>query len=151
MRLLMTMAFATLLSSCATSGAGVSSDAKEQVAAATASWAAAFNSRDPARITAAYDPEAVLWGTISKEIRTNPAAIADYFKDAGKRPNGRVSIGEQNIRVYGDIAVNSGYYTFSDLRDGNNIEVPARFSMVYKNRNGKWMIVDHHSSRVPAP
>jgi hypothetical protein len=90
-----------LLAACAThnnsTGGGNSSGAKEQVAAATAAWVAAYNTRDPARITALYDQEAVLWGTSAKTVSPTPAAIADYFKDAQKRPNARVTLGEQHI------------------------------------------------------
>src|SRR5438445_11436189 len=52
-----------------------------------------------------YDSDAVLWGTTAKTVAANPAAIAEYFQDAGKRPNARVVFGEQNIRVYGDVGV----------------------------------------------
>jgi uncharacterized protein (TIGR02246 family) len=119
---------------------------KEDVAAATQAWVAAYDSRDPARITALYDPEAVFWGTSAKTVSASPGAIAEYFKDAGKRPNARVTLGEQHIRVYGDVAVNTGYYTFSDVRDGQNVSIPARYTFVYRHRDGKWWIVDHHSS-----
>jgi hypothetical protein len=68
---------------------------------------AAYNSRDPGRITSLYDPEAVFWGTSAKTIAANPSAIANYFKDAGKTPEARVSLGEQHIRVYGDVAINT--------------------------------------------
>jgi uncharacterized protein (TIGR02246 family) len=122
---------------------------KEDVAAATQAWVAAYDSRDPARITALYDPEAVFWGTSAKTVSANPGAIAEYFKDAGKRPNARVTLGEQHIRVYGDVAVNTGAYTFSDVRDGQNVTTPARYTFVYQQRDGKWWIVDHHSSRMP--
>jgi uncharacterized protein (TIGR02246 family) len=122
---------------------------KEDVAAATQAWVAAYDSRDPARITALYDPEAVFWGTSAKTVSADPGAIAEYFKDAGKRPNARVTLGEQHIRVYGDVAVNTGDYTFSDVRDGQNVTTPARYTFVYRQRDGKWWIVDHHSSRVP--
>jgi uncharacterized protein (TIGR02246 family) len=122
---------------------------KEDVAAATQAWVTAYDSRDPARITALYDPEAVFWGTSAKTVSANPGAIAEYFKEAGKRPNARVTLGEQHIRVYGDVAVNTGYYTFSDVRDGENVATAARYTFVYRNRDGKWMIIDHHSSRVP--
>ena len=37
----------------------VPAEPKEEVAAATQAWVAAYDSRDPARITALYDPEAV--------------------------------------------------------------------------------------------
>jgi uncharacterized protein (TIGR02246 family) len=138
-----------LLSACATSTVGGGAGGQDQVAAATAAWRAAYDSRDPMRITAMYDSDAVLWGTSSRTVAPNPPAIADYFKDAGKRPNARVTFGEQHIRIYGDITVNTGYYTFSDVRDGKEVSVPARFTLVFRNRDGKWLIVAHHSSRVP--
>jgi uncharacterized protein (TIGR02246 family) len=140
----------TLLSSCASPG-DVAPGAKDQIAAATAAWGEAYDSRDPVRITSLYDPEAVFWETTAKTISANPSAIAEYFKDMGKQPNARVIFGEQHIRVYGDTAVNTGYYTFSNVRDGKDIANAARYTFMYRNRGGKWMIIDHHSSRVPAP
>lgn len=124
---------------------------KEDVTAATQEWADAFNSRDPERVLALYDPEAVLWGTVSPTIRDTPAALRDYFKGLPARPQGKVVLGEQRARVYGRVAINTGYYTFSDVRDGQPVTVPARFSFTYHQRDGRWMIVDHHSSRVPPP
>lgn len=139
------------LSGCAISddrhGEGVAAD----VSAATAAWVTAYNSRDPARITALYDSEAVLWGTVSSSLKKGPAGVPAYFKDAGKRPEARVAIVEEVPRVYGDVAVNSGAYTFTDVRDGKNVTNPARFSFVYRKREGRWLIVDHHSSRMPVP
>ena len=149
MRVLFSLLLVALLSACATSTVGGGTGGKDQVAAATAAWRAAYDSRDPARITAMYDSDAVLWGTAAKTVAPNPPAIAEYFKDTGKRPNARVAFGEQHIRVYGDVGVNTGYYTFSDVRDGQTVSVPARFTLVFRNRDGKWLIVGHHSSRVP--
>ena len=140
MRNLSAFFLVALFTACGTISADRPDTAKQQVAEATAAWVAAYNSRDPARITALYDPEAVFWGTSAKTIAANPAAVAEYFKDAGKNLQARVTLGEQHIRVYGDVAINTGYYTFRS---------PARFTFVYRNRNGKWLIVDHHSSRVP--
>jgi len=149
MRVLLAVLSVAFFSACAT-GAGVGGTVgNDQVAAATAAWRAAYDSRDPARITAMYDSDAVFWGTTAKTVAANPAAVAEYFKDAPKSPNARVTFGEQHIRVYGDVAVNTGYYTFSNVRDGQPVSVPARFTMVFRNREGKWLIVAHHSSRVP--
>ena len=149
MRVLYGVLLVALLSACAASTGGNGSGGRDQAAAATAAWRAAYNSRDPARITAMYDSDAVLWGTTAKTVAASPSAIAEYFKDAGKRPNARVTFGEQHLRVYGDVAVNTGYYTFSDVRDGKDVLRPARFTMVFRDRNGKWLIVAHHSSEVP--
>jgi uncharacterized protein (TIGR02246 family) len=146
MRILFGTLLVAVLSACVT-GAGF--EQSNEAATATAAWRTAYNSRDPARITAMYDSDAVLWGTTAKKIAPNPTAIGEYFKNAGKRPNARVNFGEQHLRVYGDVAVSSGYYTFSDMRDGKEVSRPARYTMAFRNRNGKWLIVAHHSSEVP--
>ncbi|HEV8675752.1 MAG TPA: SgcJ/EcaC family oxidoreductase [Methylomirabilota bacterium] len=125
---------------------------KEDVAAATQAWIDAMGSHDPERVVALYDPEAVLWGTRSPTLRDNPATVRDYFNILKTVPPSYTAVlGEQRIRVYGDIAINTGTYTFSEVRDGKAISRPARFSFVYRNRDGRWLIVDHHSSAVPAP
>jgi uncharacterized protein (TIGR02246 family) len=140
---------AVLFSACATGPGSREAVGQDQVAAATAAWRAAYDSRDPGQITALYDADAVFWGTTAKTVAATPAAIAEYFKDSAKRPNARVTFGEQHIRVYGDVGVNTGYYTFTNVRDGQAISFPARCTMVFRNREGKWRIVSHHSSDLP--
>jgi uncharacterized protein (TIGR02246 family) len=146
---IVTLLLAIVLSGCATAGPGNETAANDQVGAATAAWRAAYDSRDPGRITAMYDADAVLWGTTAKTVAATPAAIAEYFKDAPKRPNARVAFGEQHNRRYGEVAVSTGYYMFSDVRDGQTVSRPARYTMVFRNRDGQWRIVAHHSSVVP--
>ena len=93
-----------------------------------------------------------MWGTRSSTLRDDPAGIRDYFKVLNTvPPSYKVVMSEQRIRVYGDFAINSGSYTFSEDRDGKQISRPSRFSFVYRNRDGRWLIVDHHSSAMPAP
>ena len=124
----------------------------EDVAAATQAWIDAMTSHDPERVVALYDPEAVLWGTRSPTLRDTPATVRDYFNTLKTvPPSYKAVLVEQRIRIYGDIAINTGSYTFSEERDGKPIVRPARFSFVYRNRDGHWLIVDHHSSAVPAP
>ncbi len=125
---------------------------KEDVGAATQAWIDGMNSHNADRVVALYDADAVLWGTRSSTLRDNTAAVSDYFKILQTvPPSYKVVLGEQRIRVYGDIAVNTGTYTFSEERDGKSMSRPARFSFVYRNRGGRWLIIDHHSSAVPAP
>ena len=121
----------------------------DQIAAATKAWQAAYDTRDPKSIVDMYDTQAVLWGTTAKTIAPNPAAVWEYFKDAGSRPNARVVVGEQHIRVFGETAFNSGYYTFTDVREGQVVPRPARFTFVFHNEAGKWLVVAHHSSTMP--
>lgn len=125
---------------------------KEDVAAATKAWADAMTSHDMETVVGLYDSEAVLWGTRSPTLRDNPQTVREYFNILKTVPASyKAVLGDQRIRVYGDIAINTGSYTFSETRDGKEIVRPARFSFVYRNRGGRWLIVDHHSSAVPAP
>ena len=151
MRIPMMLVLSAFLAACATTDTDRSSagKAKEEVAAATQAWRAAYDSRDPQRIAAQYAPDAVFWGTSSKTVRPTPATIMEYFKDAGKRPDARVEIVEQHIQVYGDIGINTGRYNFSDVRDGKRVPNPSRFSMVFQRRGDHWVLVQHHSSRLP--
>ncbi|MBS0326087.1 MAG: DUF4440 domain-containing protein [Proteobacteria bacterium] len=125
--------------------------AREEVAAATQAWADAMNRHSATQVAALYDQEAVLWGTRSPTLRDTPAAVGGYFKLLDTvPPSYKVVIDEQRIRVYGNVAIDTGRYTFSELHDDKPVIRPARFSMVFLNRGGHWLIVDHHSSAVPA-
>jgi uncharacterized protein (TIGR02246 family) len=146
-RLRLAMAVAALLLSSSPGLAGPPDD----VAAATRAWVEAYNSRDPRKIGELYAPDAVFWGTSSPTLRDTPALIADYFKSSPSQPNARVELGEFKVRVWGDTAASTGSYTFTDTRDGQAVRRPARFSFVYRLVNGRWTIVDHHSSSAPAP
>ena len=123
----------------------------EEVAAATQAWVDGMNSHHKERVVALYDQKAVLWGTRSTALRDNAATVSDYFKILDTvPPSYKVALEEQRIRVYGDIAINTGSYTFSELRDDKPFVRPARFTLVFLNRSGRWMIVDHHSSALPS-
>ncbi|HTM60604.1 MAG TPA: SgcJ/EcaC family oxidoreductase [Burkholderiales bacterium] len=124
----------------------VDSADRDKVAAATAAWVDAFNSRDPARISALYDAEAVLSDTNEFKPRVGAAAIGEYYKNAAKRPTQRVALGERNVRLLGDTAIDSGTMTFFEMRDGNATTTPGRYSLTYQKRGGKWLIVDHQAA-----
>ena len=125
---------------------------KAEVAAATLAWGQALGEDDPERVLPFYSDDAVLWGTLSPTVRSDRAALRDYFATAFKvLPGLKVAFGDQLIRVYGDTAVNTGYYTFSYTKDGETKSIPARYSFTYVKDGNDWKIVDHHSSAVPAP
>lgn len=149
------LALATLVLSVATGCAVAppdSSAARDAVAAATAKWAAVFVDDNPDAILALYDDDGILWGTLSPTIAEGKQAIRWYFERAFKAlPGHKVTFGQQKIRVYGDVAINSGYYVFSYQRDGAPATLPARYSFVYRKRGNDWLIVDHHSSALPPP
>jgi hypothetical protein len=99
-----------------------------------------------------YSDDAVLWGTTAPKIRAGRASLREYFVGVGKAvPGLTIDFGDQLIRVYGNTAVNSGYYTFSWVKDGETKRLPARYSFTYVKDGDRWLIVDHHSSALPSP
>jgi uncharacterized protein (TIGR02246 family) len=125
---------------------------KEDVAASSLEWARALGQDDPDKVLPLYSDDAVLWGTLSPKLRADRAALRDYFVTAFKvLPGLKVDFGDQLIRVYGDTAVNTGYYTFSYVKDGETRIFPARYSFTYVKSGEHWLIVDHHSSAMPSP
>lgn len=120
------------------------------VLATTQAWIAAFNTRDAARIAALYAPDAVFWGTVSKSIRTTPAEVLEYFEDSSRRrPKLRMELVDAHVRVFGDVAINSGGYRSTDPLPEGDLVTPLRFTFVYRREGERWVIVDHHSSRMP--
>ncbi len=148
-RLFLVVAAVAGIAGCQT--AVLSPNARSEVASVAQAWSAAFNTCDVNKLTALYDPEAVLWGQLSPVIISSPAGIRQYFeKVCSLNPKPKVALGDQLIRVYGAIAINSGTWTFTVFPDGQPRLVPARFSGTYRNTGGQWLLVDHHSSAIPS-
>src|SRR5437762_13677988 len=91
---------------------------KEDVAAATMKWGETLGQNDPDKIVLLYATDGVLWGTLSPTVRSDRAALREYFVTAFKvLPALKVTFGGQLIRVYSSAAVNTCYYTFSYSKD----------------------------------
>lgn len=108
-------------------------------------WNAALQTGDPGRVAALYAADAILLPTISNKVRHDLAEVRDYFEQLVGMVS-RAVIDEANVRVFGDLAINSGLYTLTFV-DGNT--VPARFTFVYRRSGDGWRIIEHHSSRMP--
>jgi uncharacterized protein (TIGR02246 family) len=127
-------------------------DPKAEVMAAALAWEQAFGGDDPEKVTALYSDDAALWGTLSPTVRSGQASLREYFVSAFKAlPSRKIVFGYQLIRVYGNAAVNTGYYTFSWVKDGETKHLSARYSFTYVKSGERWLIVDHHSSAIPSP
>src|SRR5205085_8215138 len=101
---------------------------KEDVAAATTKWGETLGQNDADKIVLLYATDGVLWGTLSPTVRSDRAALREYFVTAFKvLPGLKVTFGDQLIRAYGDTAVNTGYYTFAYVKDGEARTLPARY------------------------
>jgi uncharacterized protein (TIGR02246 family) len=147
---LLVLASAVLLTAC--QSLQRPEDARTEVGAATQRWITAFNECNSTKAAALYDTTAVLWGTVSTSIITTAPEVTQYFQRVcAATPQPKVALSEQHVRVYGDLALNSGTYTFTVFPAGQARQFPARFSFTYRKHAGEWLIVDHHSSALPAP
>ena len=146
-------AFKKLLAGCFLFFFMVSSFAFEtndkSVIEAGSTWAAALKARDVQQITSLYDKDAYLYATF-KNMADSQADIREYFEKLFKHQNLNVVFVKQFVRDYGDVALNSGLYTFSYQDDGaKKVSVPARYTFVYLKTPQGWKIIDHHSSVLP--
>ncbi len=108
-------------------------------------WNNALQTGDPKQVAALYEYNAILLPTVSNKVRHNHEEIADYFVHfLAKGPVGKID--ESNVRTFGDVAINSGVYTFT-FKDGATVQ--ARFTYVYRWNGQSWRIVEHHSSQMP--
>ena len=111
-------------------------------------WIAAFNAFDVERTVA---PEALVLGTFSPGLASSSTELHAYFTAAvATRP--RAEIRDRAAIVASDSAVMfSGFYDFTQVRNGETVVVPARFSFLTVKRDGQWLIAHHHSSARPKP
>ena len=108
-------------------------------------WCQAIETGQSENVLNLYDENAILLPTLSNTICQTQAQRKDYFiAFLDKKP--KCTCDESYIRVFGNTAINSGSYTFT-LKDGSSIQ--ARYTFVYKEKNGQWNIIEHHSSQMP--
>ncbi|WP_328941073.1 SgcJ/EcaC family oxidoreductase [Streptomyces sp. NBC_00250] len=115
-------------------------------------WNAALRTGDAEKVADRYAEDAVLLPTASPRIRTDHADIADYFEHfLQKKPRGEkirsvITVLDENS------AIDAGLYRFhlTDPKTGTTQAVEARYSYAYEKRDGRWLIVNHHSSVLPA-
>jgi uncharacterized protein (TIGR02246 family) len=124
---------------------------KEQVADLFDRWNESLQTKNPEAVVKNYAEDAVLLPTVSNKPRTNHKEIAGYFEHfLQKNPKG--SIDTRTIHIGCNDAYDVGTYTFEVTgKDGQTSKVAARYSFVYELRDGKWLIVHHHSSAMPEP
>ena len=121
-------------------------NSKSQIEKLFNDWNNALQTGNPKSVASLYDEnDGVLLPTVSNQVRHNREEIEDYFERfLLKKPVG--TIDESNVRIFGDLAINSGIYTF---QFSDQSKVQARFTFVYRNSGSEWKIVEHHSSQMP--
>jgi uncharacterized protein (TIGR02246 family) len=136
---LLFVAFA-LLASVATQAAP-----EDEVRAASQRWIDSIAMGDPDLMVSLYAEDGILHGTGSPVVRVGHALIREYF--AGLTARVQMNFVEpQHIRVFGDVAVNTGNY---ETKIGDAAPIRLRYSFVFHKVDDRWLIVDHHSSRMP--
>ncbi|PNG19017.1 SgcJ/EcaC family oxidoreductase [Streptomyces cahuitamycinicus] len=115
-------------------------------------WNAALRTGDPEKVADLYAKDAVLLPTVSDQVRTDRAGIVDYFEHflrnepAGTKVESVVNVLDR------DTVIDTGVYEFelTDHDTGEKSAVKARYTYAYeKQPNGRWLIVNHHSSKMP--
>lgn len=111
-------------------------------------WNEALRSGDAQRVSECYAEDAVLLPTVSNLPRLSRPEIQAYFEHfLQKQPLGKVD--QRNVRFGCNKITDAGVYTFRVIDAGKTEYVPARYTFVYENRGGEWLIAHHHSSLMP--
>jgi hypothetical protein len=130
------------------------STAEHAVQKAYENWCNAISTAhgDSHEIVKYYASDAILLPTLSPDILFNRdgGGKHEYFVGLTSKPDIRCIPERLITRLYGHMAINSGFYRFSYTDEsGHEKSIPARFTFVYEKIGNRWMIVNHHSSVVP--
>ena len=123
-------------------------ETRAEIAECLKIWGTALETLDSQKVASLYAQDAILLPTVSNEIRKTPAAIIDYF-DRFLKKQPKCMVIQQNIRLYDNLAINSGLYTFDLTVDGVAGQALCRFTFVYRKDDAGWKIIEHHSSYMP--
>lgn len=134
-------------SASASSSARTSESVEDQARDLFADWNETLATGDPAQVNEMYAEDAVLLPTLAPGVRDTSEEREEYFEGFLEgQPTGVID--ELVARSTGpDSLVSSGLYIFTMAETG--AVVPARFTYVYEYDGEEWLIVSHHSSRVP--
>ena len=102
-------------------------------------------------VVAEYAPDATLLPPVQTGPLVGPEEIGKYF-GYFLRQSPQVTIETRIIHTGCNLAFDVGLYAFMVDGDqpGTRKQVKARYTFIYASVHGKWLIVHHHSSAVPA-
>lgn len=112
-------------------------------------WKDAYNSRDPRRLQQLYAPGALITDDEYLAVPLDGVALPVFFEQMAQRPTARMRWMIGNLMLFGETAVRSGEYEFTEQVDGLSKERPARYSFAYQRIEGRWLIVLQHSTVRP--
>lgn len=112
-------------------------------------WKEAYNSRDGQRLQQLYAPGALITDDEYSAVPLSGPALPAFFDQMAQRPTARMRWIIGNLKLFGEMAVRSGEYEFTEQVDGVTKEKPARYSFAYQRIAGRWLIVLQHSTLRP--
>ncbi|MCC5876066.1 MAG: nuclear transport factor 2 family protein [Candidatus Sumerlaeia bacterium] len=113
-------------------------------------WGQSLEAGDLDRVVALYAEGAIFLPTFYR-IAVERYEVEDYFASLLKSEGLRVMIDECHVQELApDLVSLAGLYTFSFLRNDERIELPARFTFLFRKFDSGWKIITHHSSECPA-
>jgi uncharacterized protein (TIGR02246 family) len=113
-------------------------------------WLHAVALHDVNAVLTKYDRNAILVATLAP-APLRGKAITNYFQDFLSKPFLYGQLDEIFCqRLTSTECVASGLYTFHYVESNRQwVSVPARFTYVFRKTPRGWLIVHHHSSKVP--
>ncbi|HOZ36821.1 MAG TPA: SgcJ/EcaC family oxidoreductase [bacterium] len=113
-------------------------------------WADSLLTKDPKEVSKLYAPDATFLPTVSGEFKKGATGAAEYFEHfLAKNPVGKLT--ESATQVLGPTCyAHAGMYDFELGPDDNRQVTKARFTFIWRQDNGEWKIIHHHSSVRPA-
>lgn len=110
----------------------------------------AWLTKNPDKVAALFDDDAVLLATVANVPRTDPAGVRDYFvKFLKGSPVGKID--SSTIKSGCNWALRAGTWTvtLTDPASGAKTDVRARYTFLYQFEDGQWRIEHLHSSVMP--
>jgi uncharacterized protein (TIGR02246 family) len=129
---------------------------KEEGQAVFDKFLSEFTANNVEGVSGLFSDDALLWGTVSRDLIASPAGIKQYFATAFASPQGKgakVSIlGPASVTAIADnvIAV-SGMWKLENTIDGKPWMAELRVSMTLVKRGDRWLIASFHNSRRAPP
>ena len=140
---------ATALAAAPSASANAYSDIAEDLFTTWAQTLSSSECGEGSEMGDLYRPGGVLLATFDPIVRGR-AEIVEYFDDLTCLDDLGVELDTWRAGGNGRLVWATGLYTFSYTEDGEVVEVPARYTYVWKaNRSGTYRIATHHSSVTP--
>jgi len=95
-------------------------------------WNDALKTLNTREVLKLYAPDAILLPTLSARVRHNHAEIGDYF-ELFLRMSPTSRIFEENIRTFGEVAINKDIYVFTVMQSGKAVDMIVRFTLFTKS------------------